>query len=268
MTLSQVVLLVFVGFLALFGLAALGTLLPARPYRAHHEKSQPGPPTPLVPGLPAPVERHFRETLGQAPPRIETAVIWGRGRIQLRGLWLPMRFKAWYKPGRSFFRALEFTFYTRPFLRGNEYFLKGHGLFEIGGDSDTGPTVDQSQNLALWAEAVWAPSILVHPPAPQWEPVDDTTARLVIPFQEYEDSILAHFDPESGCMTHLSAMRYRSNSGEKEPWRADLLEWKDYEGLSLPCKIAVAWGDPGSAWSYWDVDGVAFNVDVNEKLKG
>lgn len=272
MTLSQIVLMVFAVFLGLLGLVALGTTLPARPYRPHHEPSRPGPPARFRPDLPPPVARHFHETLGQTPPRIHTAVVWGRARIHLRGLWLPARFKAWYRAGRDYFRAFEITFYTRPFLRGNDFWIDGQGLFEIGGEADVGREVNQDQVLSLWAQTVWMPSVFVHDPAIRWEPVDDLTARLVVPvpasgdLPASEDSLLAYFDPDTACMTHFSALRRRSAEGGKEHWRMDLLEWKRFEGLRIPCRVAVAWGETGSPWSYWNVEGVAYNVAVSEKL--
>jgi len=269
--------MVFIGVAALVGLVTLGFALPARPYHPHHEPSRPGGPQPFLPDLPEPVARHFHDTIGDSPPQISTAVVWGRARIYLRGIWLPARFKVWYRPGHSFFRAFELTFYTRPFLRGNDSFLQGRGLYEIGGEIETGESIDQDEALALWSEAVWMPSVFVHYHEIRWEPVDDFTARLIIPLKgidpdcpdklDEDAALLAHFDPETGCMTHLSTMRRRTCGSPKESWRSDLLAWKRFDGLLIPSRIAIAWGESGSPWCYWNVDGVAYNVDVSEKLR-
>ena len=77
---------------------------------------------------------------------------------------------------------------------------------------------------------------------------------------------MAHFDPLNGRMTHLSALRYSEESEEKEPWRVDLLAWKNFHGLLIPDQIAVAWGESGSPWSFWNVDGIAYNVNVSDQL--
>jgi hypothetical protein len=90
---------------------------------------------------------------------------------------------------------------------------------------------------------------------------------LVLPYGETTESLLANFDPETGLMTHLSAARYSSESTEKTPWRVDLLTWKTFHGVNIPDQIAMAWGESGSPWSYWTVDGVAYNVNVDDQLR-
>jgi hypothetical protein len=67
-------------------------------------------------------------------------------------------------------------------------------------------------------------------------------------------------------MTHLSGMRYSEDSSVKEPWRVDLLEWKEINGLLVPSHIDNATGEAGSPTSYWLVDGIAYNVNVTEQL--
>jgi hypothetical protein len=260
-------LLVFLGFLiAVGGLVKLGLLLRPRPFRPHPAPGQPGEPLPLRDALPKPVSRHFVEILGDAPQSVHSSVIWGRGKVHVRGTWLPMRFKAWYRPGVSFIRRTEMTWFLRPVLRGCESYIGGVGVQRVAGKEERGPQVDQEEALALWASALWMPSTLVHPSAATWEAVDDTSARLVFPFGGGSDSLLFFFDPESGRMTHVIGQRSSGRSGEKEDWRIDLLEWKTFHGQLIPCLISASWGETGSPWSYWSVDGVAYNVKVDDQL--
>jgi hypothetical protein len=264
------------------------------------------------------VRRHFAETLGDPDvpaehvAAVDTAVAWGRGQICVNGVWLPLRFKNWYRLGQDSFRFIEVSWYRRPLLTGRERFVGGTGTVELGGSRERGLTVDQSLNLLMWAEAVWFPAVLVSglgswsalsqpesdgeasgqpalaDPAgvgelaaagsvpvgglPRWEPVDEHTARLVIPLrlgsQLREDQLLAHFDALSGRMTHFSAQRYRTRDGvqDKDPWRVDLLAWKHIGGHLLPVHLAVAWGESGSPGAYWMLEGVAYNVDIAERI--
>ena len=252
--------------LALVGLVSLGFVIPPRPFRGHPAPSQPGEPQPLRPDLPEPVRRHFAETLGETPPRIDSAVVWGRGRACISGVWAPLRFRGWYRPGEAFARRLEITWFQRPVMRGFDAWNGREGVFELRGRSERGEHTDQGQVLALWADAVWTPAVFVHDPRVRWEPVDEHTARLIVPYKDGTESLLAHFDPQTGRMTHISAMRFSEEGDMKEPWRVDLLEWKTIDGLLLPYHTSIAWGESGSPWSYWTLDGVAYNVNVSDHL--
>jgi hypothetical protein len=282
-------LLILAFLLILVGLGVLGFVIPPRPFRSHPAPTHLSHPVAFQTDLPEPVRKHFARTIGEmaegqtrpdglcdsaveipliaeAAPVIESAVVWGRGRVFIRGVWLPHRFKAWYRPGESYYRRMEITWYQRPVIRAIDKCINGEGMFQMGDRVERGSRIDQNQVLMLWAETVWMPSVFVHHPLVQWSPVDEVTARLVVPFGAHTDSLLAHFDSETGCMTHLSANRFPQDSDVKEPWRIDLLLWKSFHGMLIPCQVAVAWGESGSPWSYWTVDGVAYNVNVSDQL--
>ena len=272
MTSTHIFLLVLGVLLAILWIVALGLQVPPR--RFHHvQPSNPGKPLPFNPDLPEPVRRHFAQTIGSPTPQIKTAVLWGGARAHVKGLWLPLRFKSWHRAGQDFYRRLEYTWFRQPFMHGEEYFINGEGMFEISGDEERGPWVDQSANLAMWAEVVWLPALLVHDPRVRWEAVDNVTARLIVPFKDGTDELTAHFDPVSGCMTDFTALRFRDvddnqlTQAEKEPWRVNLLEWRKFGELTLPSQVAIAWGESGSPWSYWWLEGVAYNVDVSDRLR-
>jgi hypothetical protein len=259
-------LIVLLLLLGLFGLITLGFVIPPRPFRKHPAPSRPGTPAPFRPGLPEPVRQHFIETIGDMPPRIETAVVWGRGQACISGVWVPLRFKAWYQVGESFMRRMELTWFQRPVLRGTDSLIGGEGLFEMGERVESGERVDQGELLTLWADMVWSPSIYVHSEKIHWEPVDDITARLFVPYKEGAESLTAHFDPLTHRMTHIAALRYSDEVPEKEPWRLDLQEWKEFNGMLIPSHIDIAWGESGSPTSYWNLDGIAYNVNVSEQV--
>jgi hypothetical protein len=253
--------------LALIGVFTLGLVIPPRPYRKYPAPSQRGKLEPLPAGLPEPVRRHFVDTIGENPPAIDSAVVWGRGRACIRGVWVPFRFRGWYRAGESFLRRMEVTWFQRPVLRGVDSWVDGQGVFDMAGKVETGERIDLGQVLTMWADSVWMPSVFIYCPDIHWEPVDDRTSRLVVPYKKDETcSLDAHFDPANGRMTHLTALRYSDDSNDMEPWRVDLLEWKEINGLLVPVYIDIAWGLVGSPTSYWRVDGIAYNVNVTEQL--
>jgi hypothetical protein len=252
--------------IGLVGLFTLGFAISPRPYRAHPVPTHLGELTPMQPDIPEPVRRHFTETVGAVAPRIDTAVVWGRGRFCVRGVWIPLRYKTWYRAGDAYFRRMEGTFFTRPVMSGTDRYVQGQGDFSLGEQVEHSEEGNRSQALVLWAEMVWLPSVLVQDPQIRWEMVDEHSARLAVPVGTGIERLLFHFDPLTGRMTHLEGTRLRPESGEQEPWRMDLLAWKEFQGMLIPEQISVAWGESGSPWSYWTLDGVAYNVHVDDQL--
>ena len=169
----------------------LGLQVEPEPFPPHPERTRDLGTAELPLDLPEPVRRHFRAALGEQVPKTETAVVWGRGRFNLFGLWFPMRFKSYHVAGREFRRDMELTWFGRPIFQGYDAYLGGKGtlkftgLFGLLNVSDEGEEMDQGDNLVMWAEAPFTtPSALVLNSRARWEPIDARAARLVFPFED------------------------------------------------------------------------------------
>jgi hypothetical protein len=257
--------------LALLGSVGwLGLRVEPAPFPPHSERTLELSTAELPSNLPEPVCRHFRATLGERVPRIESALVWGRADFKVGGLWTRMRFKGYYVSGREFRRNMEITWFGVPVLRGSDAYLGGEGSLEITGllnTSSRGGTFDQGQNLAMWAEAPFTtPSVLVLDPRARWEPVDAHTARLVVPFGEHEEVLRAEFDPESGLMRSMFGMRYRNHEKTKSPWRGEFSEWRTLHGIKVPHRNVAIWEDQREPYGFFEIEGAEYNVDVSEKI--
>ena len=267
---------VVAGFLALLvGGGWLGLQVKPKPYSPHPEGTRELDAFELPSELPEPVRRHFRATSGERVPRVETAVVWGRGEFNLHGmLGFPMRFKSYHVAGREFRRDLELTWFGMPIFHGYDAYIDGTGSFEFNGlfgllnVSDSGEKLEQSDNLVMWAEAPFTtPSALVLYPRIRWEPIDGTSARLVFPFLEQEeDSLRVEFDLETGLMTNTYGMRYRDQEETKAPFRGEALDWATVHGIQVPHENVGTWEDWEEPYIILDLDGVEYNVDVSEKI--
>jgi hypothetical protein len=224
---------------------------------------------PLPSGLPAPVERFYRTVYGDQIPVIETAVFVGRGRIRPFGIWLPARFVFVHNAGKDYRHYIEATFFGLPFLKVNEGYLDGESFFESPmGTFYDDPNTNQGANLAVWAEAGWFPSIWLTDSRVHWEAVDENTALLFVPFEDQVENFVVRFNPKTGLIDTMEAMRYREAGEGKSK-----ILWitRNEPGNTLPdMKVSAVgsatWLDQGSPWAFFKLEETAFNVDASEYI--
>lgn len=259
--LGVLVLLVVLGWI---GLQIDPKSLPAYPERAVEFET-----IPLPDDLPAPVARFYQLTVGDQIPVVHSAVLTGTGTTRFQGITFPARFRFTHDAGIDYRHYLEATMFGTPVMKVNEWFLDGHSKLELPfGTVENEPQVDQAANLGLWAESIWLPSIFLTDPRVRWEAIDETTARLIVPFGEEEDTFTAFFDPETGLLLRLEAMRWK-NAGDEEKilWINEARDWEMVNGVLLPTVGAVTWEDEGTPWAVFTVEDIAYNVDVTEYVR-
>jgi hypothetical protein len=202
---------------------------------------------PIPSGLPAVVERFYRVTYGDRVPVVRTAVITGRGGMRLFGVRFPARFRFTHLVGQDYRHYFELTVFGLPVMKANEYYVGGRERMELPFRvEENNPKLDQGGNLGMWAELLkWVPSAALTDPRVGWEPLDDATAVMVVPFGAGNERFVVRFDPVTGGLQHLEAMRYRSGVGEKVLW------------------IDGAWFDEGRPWATFDAEQVVLNVPVD-----
>ena len=271
---STRVALTVAGLLAVLGGVGWGGLqVKPRPFPPHPERTRDLGTVTLPTDLPELVGGYIRATIGERVPRIQTAVVWGRGEFNLLGLWFPMRFKSYHVAGREFRRDMELTWFGIPIFRGYDAYINRKGSLEFTGlfgllhVSDEGTKIDQGDNLAMWAEApLTTPSVLVLDPRVSWESIDSHTARLVFPFGDGEDSLRVAFDAETNLMGSISGMRYRDREDTKTPYRGEYEEWKTVQRIKVPHHTVAIWEDQGRPYVILDIEGTEYNVEISEKI--
>jgi hypothetical protein len=250
-------------------LAWLGLHVKPKPFAPYPEQTPPLDTVNLPADLPAPVARFYETILGDEVPAIESAVITGRGTLRFAGITFPARLRFTHDAGLGYRHYIEATVFGFPLMRVNEWYLDGKGRMELPvGVIENEPKVNQAANLGLWGESVWLPSIFITDPRVRWEPIDDTTARLIVPFGEEQDSFTVTFDPQTGLISTMEALRYREATDEaKIPWLLDALEWQTFHGVEIPSHSSVTWQDEGTPWLVIEVEEVVYNVDIDEYIR-
>jgi hypothetical protein len=204
---------------------------------------------PLPAGLPAPVERFYRQTYGNTIPVIETVVVSGRGWMRFVGLKAPIRFRFTHEAGQSFRHDIHITLFGLPLMKGFETYIDGRGWANTPG-MQAGAGFDQGSNVSLWAEALnWFPAVLLTDPRVEWRPVDDVTALLVVPFGAGFETLVVRFDPASGGVQFIEAMKFKAAVNNKVLW------------------LNGVWFDEGQPWIALNVDDVLLNASVREYIR-
>lgn len=224
---------------------------------------------PLPSGLPAPVERFYKTIYGDEIPVIDTVVIKGRAVISPFGVKMPARFVFIHNAGRDYRHYIEATFIGLPVMKVNESYVNNKSFFELPfATYENDPNISQGANLAVWAEAVWFPSIWVTDSRAHWEPVDENTALLYIPFGDKEENFVVRFNPETFLLDSMEAMRYRDagENARKILWITRSLEGQTIEGTKISAIGSATWMDQGVPWAVFTLEDVVYNVDVNQYI--
>lgn len=261
------VVLTLLAILAVLTLVSLR--VKAKPFPAFPAQTPALATVPLPDDLPAPVARYLRAVGdGDALPRIDSAVLTGPARLRFGGITFNSRARFVEAGGHGYRHYIQLSLFGRPVLTANEVILDGTSRMELPFGVEQGPEIDQAANLSLWAEQVaWMPSISITDPRLRWEPVDATTARLFVPWNTGEDEFLVRFDPETGLLDSMEAMRYKTVGGEKVRWTVCVKAWQEFHGMQIPKRATLTWADENGPWATFDITEVVYNVDVDEYIR-
>jgi hypothetical protein len=98
--------------------------------------------------------------------------------------------------------------------------------------------------------------------------IDATTAHLIVPFGQAEDSSTVAFDERTGLIRSMESLRYRAPTDEARiPERFEPLGWRTFHGIRIPSSGALTWLDRGTPWLVMTIEEVAYNVDVSERIR-
>lgn len=225
---------------------------------------------PLPKGLPAPVERFYKTVYGDKIPVIETVVIKGRAVMSPFGVKFPARYIFVHNAGKDYRHYIETTWFGMPFMKVNESYVDGNSHFELPfGTFDNDPSITQGAVLGLWAESAQFPAIFLTDERVRWEPVDEKTALLYVPFGEAEENFVVRFDPKTGLIDTMEAMRCRDAGQElrKILWITKGLPGPTIPGSKLSATGSATWLDQGKPWAIFTLEEINYNVDVSEYIR-
>jgi hypothetical protein len=219
-------------------------------------------------GLPAPVERFYHMYHGDAVPVYHSAVFSGRGTVRFMGITLPARLRFTHQTGEGYRHYIETTFYRIPIMKVNERYLEGHTRLELPfGVVENDPKVDGAANQGLWGETMFYPATFLTYPCVRWEAVDETSARLYVPFGDEEQIFTVRFDSQTGMIQHMETQRYRDEKVGKLRWWGEISRMEGEDGEAERTFFTVTWEDKDTPWLKAELEEAVFNSDVREYIK-
>ena len=267
----KILIVIICILIALIFLGWLGFQVKPKSFKPYPENTPELKTVQLPAGLPAPVERFYKTVYGEDIPVIDTVVIKGRAAISPFGIKMPARFIFVHNAGRDYRHYIEATWFGIPIMKVNESYLNGNSHFEIPiiGTFDNDPSTSQAANLAVWAEAAWFPSIWVTDPRVRWEPIDDHTALLFIPYKDQEENFVMRFNPDTGLLDSMEAMRFRDSGDQAKKilWITRSMDGKNIDGTKLSAVGSATWLDQGIPWAVFELEEVKYNVNVSEYIR-
>jgi hypothetical protein len=212
----NILYIILIVLAALLFIGWLGLQFKPAPFPVYDAQTPEFKTIPLPENLPAPVKRFYRAAYGDKIPVIDSAIFQGRATVRpIMNISLPARFIFVHNAGKDYRHYFEATWFGIPIMTVDEGYVDGASFFEapMGKTYDDAAT-NQAANLAVWAEAGMFPSIWLTDPRVRWEAIDDKTALLFVPFEDKMENFVVRFNPETGLIDTMEAMRYR-DSGDR-----------------------------------------------------
>jgi len=262
---------IFIGLvvviLLIVGIGWLGTQVPLRSFKTP-------PHIPALPhvihqphDLPAPVARYARTLFGPDVPCIDSALVMGKAHLTFMGITFPARFKFYYEAGQAYYHLIQLGWFGYPILTVHERYQDGEAILALPGNLvQHNANTNAAANLGMWAECIWVPSIWFTDSRLQWQAIDDTTARLIVPNADDEETFVVRFDPNTNLITSLTTKRFQgTDSKERLAWINRALAWQTIGSTPVPVEAEIQWGHD-KPWAQWHVRHILYNVDVAARL--
>jgi hypothetical protein len=256
------------GFILLALFVVFGFRTAPAPFPLYRASASPVTTQSIPAGLPAPVERFIRYTYGDGVPVYHSAVITGRGTLRFMDVTMPARIRFSHIPTRGYHHYLETTFYGIPVFKVNEHYLDGHTRFELPfGVQENEPELNSAANQGLWAEMVAYPAVWVTDERVRWEGIDDTSARLYIPFGDQEQELVVTFAPDGSSIKRIETMRFKNIGGKQMRWWGEIKPGGYRFGESPVQHWEINWEDESSPWLVAEIEDILFNADLDQYIQ-
>lgn len=194
-------------------------------------------------GLPAPVQRYFKNVLSEHQPYINSA------RLKHNGQFKTGVDKNWCDiKGEQYFTTEIPSFIWKGkigIMSAKDMYLEGKGklivtlfyLFNIV--KKEGGNFNQGELLRWLGESVWFPTNLLPNDRLKWHTIDDNSAKLTLTYNKLSLFYIVSFN-EDNQIHKLETKRYYQGNNLKT-WIGECYKYKEINGIKVPTVIKASW---------------------------
>lgn len=224
-----------------------------------------------IKGLPEPVQKYMKYTQMVGKEKIKTVRLKQGGYFRMNEdqKWMPIEAEQYFNvDSAEFIWVARVKFAPFLYIYAKDEFIDGRGnlvvklLGLITVADAKGYEVDHGELMRFLAECIWFPSAFLNDYM-EWEAVDENSARATITHGKISASVTYHFN-EKGEVTSITAKRYREVNGEfvLEDWEGQILEYSEFNGLTVPSRVDIIWKLDTGDFSYDRIEVV--EIEYNE----
>jgi hypothetical protein len=212
-----------------------------------------------VDSLPAPVRRYLRWAIAPGTRPVRRVSLVQTGTFAMRpGQWT--RFGAEQvvtTAPRAFVWDARMTMATVVPVLVRDGYRGGQGamLATIAGwapvaDAHDTPDMATGALLRWLAEAAWYPTAFLPSEGTTWTAIDDASARATITDGAATVALDVTFAADGG-IARVRALRVRDGAGAPQPWQGSFTDYRRVDGMMVPMRGEVGWGDGARYAPYW-----------------
>ncbi len=211
--------------------------------------------------LPLPVQRYFRYSLQDGQKYISRVKVNQSGFIKtLKGKsWLKLRARQYFNCDRpAFIWIADIKVMPLLWITVRDKYFKQKGgmavkfLSSIPLSNAAGKEMDISSFIRCMAEMAWSPTALLPSRFLRWESIDTNSARAIVSDGENKASLVFNIGSDGKINKVSSPDRYREEKGSyyKERWNGYLKNYKNFNGINIPCNIEGEWETADGNFKY------------------
>lgn len=220
-----------------------------------------------IASLPQPWKKFYKKLAEHENQRkVKSAIVEGTARLRISGITFSARFQFIHQAGEAYRHLITLTWFNLPIFTVDEIFQNGEAKMSLPmGVIENGPNVNSAANMALWAEAIWFPTLwLEDNRASLLQKSENHTGEVTFPWKNITERMAFHFDEKNGLITYGEAMRFKLPEDQHRTlWQTTADEWAEFEAGLLPSKASIKWMNDKKPWAEFYVTNVIYNENVD-----